>query len=382
MHGPLTVDDSGDAHENDGQRGGAPNGSLAHGNDICVLLLLVLDIIVCACGSGSSHRRACNRAEQRCRAPSGFVRVNFTFPHPPKMSDGTASPSPTRPLRRRLPSLSVSVQQTPSPGASSGVSTQSPPSTPRTPSGSVPASPRFGAIPHRANLRDVIRRSKTRSRITAISTFTSAVNLWSPSRDVATLEAVLSKEPKSRSEADVGAVTAWLQRNPSTAGLFTAVPEVLLSEILREATLLTVDSEVEDVLLRQGSLQDTLYVVLRGNGVCYRREPTGSGGYVWNADEVALDEHGRLPVRADAARHPHPSCIDPRGFNCLCRQLAVISRPRCLCPGAACRDAPTGPLAVILCHAERVPRPRVRQRGWHGARWRRSEQQDHWWVVS
>ena len=205
----------------------------------------------------------------------------------------------TSSTRRARPQLKLSLSD-------SGTATASPQSSSTPPSspslhGSGPPTPRFAPVPHRTSLREVLLRSKTRSRIAAVAGFTSASHTWAPERDVPELVAVLKKSFGDRTDADVSVVTKWLARNPTTRDLFTAVPPVLLTEILRQATLTVVDSDTDDLLIRQHSLQDVLYVILRGEGVCYKRDSTVTGGYTWNADEVALDEFGRLPVRCSCA---------------------------------------------------------------------------------
>ncbi len=140
------------------------------------------------------------------------------------------------------------------------------------------------------------RASSSRLRNSPISPL-DPPQVWTPQRDVADLLHLLAIAPNKRTEAECMRIVVWLRRNPATAPLFAPVPEVLFVEIARQAVLTTVDAEVDDVLVRQGQLLDYLHVVLRGEGVCYRRDPTSGGSYTWSAEEVALDDRGRLPVR-------------------------------------------------------------------------------------
>ncbi len=52
--------------------------------------------------------------------------------------------------------------------------------------------------------------------------------------------------------------------------------QVLLTEMARDMSLTTMDSEVDEVLHRQGALMDAMRVLLRGSGVCLYRNPTAN----------------------------------------------------------------------------------------------------------
>ncbi len=63
-------------------------------------------------------------------------------------------------------------------------------------------------------------------------------------------------------------------------------------------TATTVDPETNEVLQRQGALQDALRVFLRGAGLAFYRDLTASTRYTWSGAEIGLDDKGRVPVGA------------------------------------------------------------------------------------
>jgi hypothetical protein len=152
---------------------------------------------------------------------------------------------------------------------------------------------------------------------------------WSLHRDVAAIVATLQTPSEARADVELETLCVYLQRNLHTRELFGAVPQELLCEIVREATLVTMADCGEDgVLVQQGDSVDACLVVLSGSAALFQvkvevneDEPEA---LPWEEEDVDLDDRGALPVGAAADRvvlpHSHvpTSVCAHRGDPCRC----------------------------------------------------------------